>query len=126
MSRFHWILIVICPAFDKGFVFNSIPSGSRFAIQKDLGIAYRVASTQNGGGKSIKWHDITCARQLRSTECGYYVMRYMWEVVFYQGSIDIGKDWSPRSEAYTVEEFNNIRDIWARFFLIRCSYKYVD
>ncbi|CAH9095159.1 unnamed protein product, partial [Cuscuta epithymum] len=34
---FHWILIVICPTFDKGFIFNSIPSGSRFAIQKDLG-----------------------------------------------------------------------------------------
>ncbi|CAH9072578.1 unnamed protein product [Cuscuta epithymum] len=114
---FHWILIVICPTVDKGFIFNSILSGSSFAIQKDLGIAYRVASTHYGRGKSIKWHDIKCARQLGSTECGYYVMRYMWEAIFYQGSIDIGKDWSPRSEAYTVEEFNNIRDIWARFFL---------
>ncbi|CAH9100635.1 unnamed protein product [Cuscuta europaea] len=54
---YHWIMIAICPKVDKGYIFNSLPSSSHIAIQKDLAMMYRVASTQKGRGKSISWHD---------------------------------------------------------------------
>ncbi|CAH9082430.1 unnamed protein product [Cuscuta europaea] len=50
---FHWILIVICPSVNKGYIFNSIPSFSNISIQKDLALVYRVASARNGDGKPI-------------------------------------------------------------------------
>ncbi|CAH9116314.1 unnamed protein product [Cuscuta europaea] len=79
--------------------------------------AYRVASARNGDGKPITWHNVKYARQNGNTECGYYTMRYIWEVISYVDSFDIGKDWFSRTEAYSEDEFNNIRNIWARFFL---------
>ncbi|CAH9093358.1 unnamed protein product [Cuscuta epithymum] len=82
---YHWILFVICPKVDKGYIFNSLPSSSNFVIQDDLTMMYRVASTQKGRGKSIKWHNV--------------------------------KVWNSRSEPYTTEEFNDIRNAWARFFV---------
>ncbi|CAH9113407.1 unnamed protein product [Cuscuta epithymum] len=114
---YHWILFVICPKVDKGYIFNSLPSSSNFVIQDDLTMMYRVASTQKGRGKSIKWHNIKCARQTGNTECGYYVMKFMWEVITYAGTADIGQAWNSRSEPYTTEEFNDIRNAWARFFV---------
>ncbi|CAH9051847.1 unnamed protein product, partial [Cuscuta europaea] len=111
-ALFHWILIVICPPVNKGYIFNSIPSFSNIIIQKDLALAYRVASARNGDGKPITWHNVKCARQNGNTECGYYTMRYIWEVISYVDSFDIGKDWYSRTEAYSEDEFNNIRNIW--------------
>ncbi|CAH9120545.1 unnamed protein product [Cuscuta epithymum] len=66
---YHWILFVICPKVDKGYIFNSLPSSSNFVIQDDLTMMYRVASTKKGRGKSIKWHNVKCARQTGNTEC---------------------------------------------------------
>ncbi|CAH9053603.1 unnamed protein product [Cuscuta europaea] len=82
---YHWIVIVICPKVDRGYIFNSLPSSSHIAIQNDLTMMYRVASTQKGRGKSIKWHDI--------------------------------KVWNSRTQPYSKEEFDEIRNVWARFFV---------
>ncbi|CAH9093859.1 unnamed protein product [Cuscuta europaea] len=114
---YHWVLFVICPKVDKGYIFNSLPSYSNIAIQKDLMMMYRVASTQKGRGKPIKWHNMKCARQTGNTECGYYVMKFIWEIITSVGSSDIAQVWNSRTEPYTTEEFDDIRKVWARFFV---------
>ncbi|CAH9104171.1 unnamed protein product [Cuscuta europaea] len=80
-------------------------------------VMYRVASAQKGSGKPIKWNSVKVAQQTGSTECGYYVMRFMWEIISYSENHDIGKVWRSRSEPYTLAEFNDIRNIWSRYFL---------
>ncbi|CAH9132913.1 unnamed protein product, partial [Cuscuta epithymum] len=113
---YHWMLIVICPAVNKGYIMDSLPGSCDIStLQKELTIAFKIASSSQGNGKSIKWENLKCARQVGAKACGYYVMRFMWEVCFvHQGSSDIGKDWISRSESYSSEEVDEIRNVWCR------------
>ncbi|CAH9077694.1 unnamed protein product [Cuscuta epithymum] len=87
------MLIVICPAVNKGYIMDSLPGSCDIStLQKELTIAFKIASSSQGNGKSIKWENLKCVRQVGAKACGYYVMRFLWEVCFvHQGSSDIGK-----------------------------------
>ncbi|KAA0060591.1 36.4 kDa proline-rich protein-like [Cucumis melo var. makuwa] len=55
-----------------------------------------------------------CPKQSGVVECGYYVMRFMWDIILSVSTsiIDIMKD-SPRT--YTRDDINCIRSEWAEF-----------
>ncbi|KAL3628265.1 hypothetical protein CASFOL_027311 [Castilleja foliolosa] len=63
------------------------------------------------------WSEIKCNKQPGVTECGYYVMRYMYDIITnYRESENIGKDWKKQERPYSTIEMNEVRDVWARYF----------
>ncbi|XP_056687571.1 uncharacterized protein [Spinacia oleracea] len=89
-----------------------------------LSLAYQVYKC-NGGHcpnktsfKSCKPIHIECAQQIGGTECGYYVMKFMLEIVTlqhdYEGRLD--EVYTPRTAPYASEEIDVVREQWAKFF----------
>ncbi|CAH9113455.1 unnamed protein product [Cuscuta epithymum] len=118
-QRDHWLLVVICPSVNKCYILDSLPGECDMScLKKKLSLAYKVASVHYGNGKSTEWQYLKCARQIGRASCGYYLMRFMWEVCFsLQGSDDIGKDWISREEPYSIVEIDEMRNMWCRHFL---------
>ncbi|XP_074298645.1 uncharacterized protein LOC141629565 [Silene latifolia] len=106
----HWFLAVICPLIHEAYFCDPKATSKRDVSFKHLiQIAFRSFRAQAGStlksGLSMKWSNIDCHQQTRSTECGYYVMRYMLDI------------WFGSKASYTIEEINEVRDLWATHFM---------
>ncbi|XP_021864138.2 uncharacterized protein [Spinacia oleracea] len=45
-------------------------------------LSYRTWQANNKGSrKSLRWKEIICSRKPEMLECGYYVMKYMYQIV---------------------------------------------
>ncbi|KAA0042507.1 uncharacterized protein E6C27_scaffold5359G00010 [Cucumis melo var. makuwa] len=64
--------------------------------------------------KKPAWRVVKCPKQSGVVECGYYVMRFMRDIIMSTSTsiIQIMKD-SPR--AYTQDDIDCIRSEWAEF-----------
>ncbi|CAH9138249.1 unnamed protein product [Cuscuta epithymum] len=64
----------------------------------------------------IIWKQMKCAKQTGGLECGYYMMRFMYDL---SRSINEGQDLEKvytstlRDEAFSMAEIDEIRDRWA-------------
>ncbi|XP_031121982.1 TMV resistance protein N-like isoform X2 [Ipomoea triloba] len=74
---------------------------------------------QQTGHFVIGWKNIQCPQQPGSKECGYYVMRYMYEICttyFAYTSLD---EAFQEIEPYSKEKIDEIRTMWEKFFTLR-------
>ncbi|XP_074302494.1 uncharacterized protein LOC141634089 [Silene latifolia] len=118
----HWFLAVICPLIHEAYFCDPKATSKRDVSFKHLiQIAFRSFRAQAGStlksGLSMKWSNIDCHQQTRSTECGYYVMRYMLDIVRHYQNIKDHKKWFGSKASYTIEEINEVRDLWATHFM---------
>ncbi|CAH9085826.1 unnamed protein product [Cuscuta epithymum] len=66
----------------------------------------------------IIWKQMKCAKQTGGLECGYYMMRFMYDL---SRSINEGQDLEQvytstlRDEAFSMAEIHEIRDRWAMY-----------
>ncbi|XP_021767592.1 uncharacterized protein LOC110731985 isoform X2 [Chenopodium quinoa] len=113
--RNHWVLLVLCMAKREVIIFDSLRQKRNLEIKFAMTNAFRSFKALSGQtkGSKLTWH----LGQLGGRECGYYVMRYMYEILeHHQSSEDLIQDFS-RTTPYTEEEINEIRDIWAEYFI---------
>ncbi|KAH6764533.1 hypothetical protein C2S51_015782 [Perilla frutescens var. frutescens] len=107
----HWILTVIDP--NKEIVYLLDPLGNR--IRKnvvDRSITLFNANLGKKGRKQPVWEILKAPRQPDSKQCGFYVMRYMKEIIE-NGSIS--KQF--RKESYSMKEIDEVRVEWANCVL---------
>ncbi|KAL3619448.1 hypothetical protein CASFOL_037018 [Castilleja foliolosa] len=104
---------------DKNLVFLPYNQLSHWILIEDLITAFRVASLTNNRRTSLSrtFHKVQCYKQPGTTECGYYVMRYMYEIITkHRNSENIGRDWKEQRGSYSTIEMDAIQDLWARYF----------
>ncbi|KAI3724286.1 hypothetical protein L2E82_36058 [Cichorium intybus] len=113
----HWVLAVLdmetttCYYLDSGKPANVDPK-----LKQMIETAMVLYSTQIGSIKRVKitWINVVCPRQPGSTECGYYVLRFMKEVV--EGGIEVLKnDFGSGKSEYTDDDIDDVREEWASF-----------
>ncbi|KAK9179916.1 hypothetical protein WN943_029122 [Citrus x changshan-huyou] len=61
---------------------------------------------------NLKWNDVKVPMQIGNVECGYYVMRFMKEIIAYQ-SILCAK--FNEKDTYNEDEINEIRSDWTTY-----------
>ncbi|KAA0043076.1 transposase [Cucumis melo var. makuwa] len=108
-SENHWILVVI--NLTKGVAFWIDPLKNR--IDPDVTeVVERSFNIMNK--KKPNWRVVKCPKQSGLVECGYYVMRFMRDIIMSASTsiIQIMKD-SPRT--YTQDDIDCIRFEWAEF-----------
>ncbi|TYK14071.1 hypothetical protein E5676_scaffold363G00500 [Cucumis melo var. makuwa] len=105
----HWTLVVI--NLTKGAAFWIDPLKNR--IDPDVTeVVERSFNIMNK--KKPVWRVVKCPKQSEVVECGYYVMRFMRDIIMSTSTsiIQIMKD-SPH--AYTQDDIDCIRSEWAEF-----------
>ncbi|CAH1412196.1 unnamed protein product [Lactuca virosa] len=80
----HWVLGVLDMKLDTCYHLDSLTSGNfNMQLKKIVDSAMVVYATQSGSNKRVKLNrvNVTCPVQTRSSECGYYMLRFMKEIV---------------------------------------------
>ncbi|XP_057246746.1 uncharacterized protein LOC130589492 [Beta vulgaris subsp. vulgaris] len=82
----HWILLVLSLHKKTVYVFDSLRRSDRsLAIKEPLHTAYTSFLLLEGMKKATKlsWISMKCAQQTGGDECGYFVMKNMFQIVRY-------------------------------------------
>ncbi|KAL0553501.1 hypothetical protein IC582_007396 [Cucumis melo] len=116
----HWTLVVI--NLTKGAAFwidplkNCIDPDVTEVVERSFNIMKK---------KKLNWRVVKCAKQSGVVECGYYVMRFMRDIILSRSTsiIHIMKD-SPR--AYTQDDIDCIRSEWVEFVSLWAEFGVCD
>ncbi|KAL0549297.1 hypothetical protein IC582_013778 [Cucumis melo] len=112
----HWSLVVINPYDDVVYHLDSLRRSSRDDIKYVTNMALTIFQSQKNLNKIRKttfWKAVKCSLQVGTVECGYYVMRYMHEIVSKDTNIITNS--IDRRNSYSQLELDEILVEWAEF-----------
>nr|KAJ0206422.1 hypothetical protein LSAT_V11C500259240 [Lactuca sativa] len=74
-------------------------------------------TTQSGSNKRVKlnWVNVTCPVQSGSTECGYYMLRFMKEIVEEGIEVLVKDNIGDGKVEYTAADIDEIHEEWSEF-----------
>ncbi|KAA0058950.1 uncharacterized protein E6C27_scaffold98G001330 [Cucumis melo var. makuwa] len=114
--RDHWSLVIINPYDDVVYHLDSLRTSSRDDIKYVTNMALTIFQSQKNLKKTKKttfWKAVKCPLQVGTVECGYYVMRYMREILSKDTSIIT--DAIDTRNSYSQLELDEVRVEWAEF-----------
>ncbi|KAK9176499.1 hypothetical protein WN944_028516 [Citrus x changshan-huyou] len=112
----HWMLTVIDSYEGQCYFFDSIGHDPRQNLKELINSSLRMFSTAHGkiNRKHCIWKPMKCPRQPKYVEhCGYYVMKYMWDIVA-NTNVSIPEKFV-KIQSYTQREIDEVRCEWARY-----------
>ncbi|KAA0062714.1 transposase [Cucumis melo var. makuwa] len=112
----HWSLVIINPYDDVVYHLNSSRTSSRDDIKYVTNMALTIFQSQKNLKKTRKttfWKVVKCPLKVGTVECGYYVMRYMREILSKNTSIIT--DAIDTRNSYSQLELDEVRVEWAEF-----------
>ncbi|GAY53356.1 hypothetical protein CUMW_148690 [Citrus unshiu] len=85
----------------------------RLAQNWDKSSGIRIHQSLNSDTKAnVQWTPVKCPSQPSSFECGYYVMKYMQDIIT---NVNVLKNNFKGVEEYTVKDLSRLRDQWATY-----------
>ncbi|KAL4561446.1 hypothetical protein LXL04_033612 [Taraxacum kok-saghyz] len=122
----HWVLAVLdmdtttCYYLDSGRPVNISQQTVNTQLKHIIETALVSYSAQIGTNKRVKmkWINVACPRQPGITECGYYVLKFMKEVI--HGGVEVLKNNTIGCGkiSYTDADIDEVREDWACFVTI--------
>ncbi|KAL0540430.1 hypothetical protein IC582_024669 [Cucumis melo] len=113
---FHWMLHVIDLRENCVYVLDSLRSKVNEDIHGIINVGLKTWQAKHDlqhYRSTPKWRPVKCPRQLDSVGCGYYVQKYIHEIV-HNSSTSITNLFNTKN-AYRQEEIDEIRTEWAAF-----------
>ncbi|KAK2369296.1 ubiquitin-specific protease [Trifolium repens] len=122
----HWVLVVIDAVSEIVYYLdpllgdpNSHPNMKKFlntVLQKFRSL--RGARVQRSKLNNISWIRIQCPRQCNSIDCGYFVMRFMKEIVISnQNVIPVSYFDDFKCPTYSKDKLTEIKEEWSQYVL---------
>ncbi|XP_050938552.1 uncharacterized protein LOC127148536 [Cucumis melo] len=115
-TGFHWMLHVIDLRENCVYVLDSLRSKVNEDIHGIINVGLKTWQAKHDLQRyrsTPKWRPVKCPRQLDSVGCGYYVQKYIHEIV-HNSSTSITNLFNTKN-AYSQEEIDEIRTEWAAF-----------
>ncbi|KAA0050643.1 transposase [Cucumis melo var. makuwa] len=115
-TGFHWMLHVIDLRENCVYVLDSLRSKVNEDIHGVINVGLKTWQAKHDLQRyrsTPKWRPVKCPRQLDSVGCGYYVQKYIHEIV-HNSSTSITSLFNTKN-AYRQEEIDEIRTKWAAF-----------
>ncbi|KAA0046001.1 transposase [Cucumis melo var. makuwa] len=115
-TGFHWMLHVIDLRENCVYVLDSLRSKVNEDIHGIINVGLKTWQAKHDlqcYQSTPKWRPVKCPRQLDSVVCGYYVQKYIHEIV-HNSSTSITNLFNTKN-AYRQEEIDEIRTEWAAF-----------
>ncbi|XP_031127775.1 uncharacterized protein LOC116029872 [Ipomoea triloba] len=115
----HWLLIVICINLKTVYVFDPLKCGRTLEVKPSMNMAFRSVPTNGWGVRSMTWKECKCLQQPGGFECGYNTMRFMYDIVTKCSMLD-RLDTALEDTTYSMNEIEEVRELWAKYFLEEC------
>ncbi|CAH1418454.1 unnamed protein product [Lactuca virosa] len=114
----HWVLGVLDMKSDTCYYLDSLSYGNfNMQLKQIVDSAMVLYATQSGSNKRVKlnWVNVTCPVQPGSTECGYYMLRFMKEIVEEGIEVLVKDNIGDGKVEYTTDDIDEIREEWSEF-----------
>ncbi|KAJ1401638.1 Ulp1 protease family, C-terminal catalytic domain [Sesbania bispinosa] len=123
----HWMLVVVNPTAEIVYYLDSlgVNIGQRLQLRRMFDNAIKIYRANKGTKVSkvkfsnIKWTMIKCPIQDNGSDCGYYVLRYMKEILLCSEEGVIPHEYfsTYRLEKYSTELIDEVKQEWCRYVL---------
>nr|KAJ0209717.1 hypothetical protein LSAT_V11C400170490 [Lactuca sativa] len=116
----HWVLGVLDMKSDTCYYLDSLSCGNfNMQLKQIVDSAMVLYTTQSGSNKRVKlnWVNATCPVQPGSTECGYYMLRFMKEIVEEGIKVLVKDNIGDGKVEYTTADIDEIREEWSEFVI---------
>ncbi|KAI3781281.1 hypothetical protein L2E82_11290 [Cichorium intybus] len=116
--RKHWVLAVLDMKTTTCYYLDSLrPSNVNPHLRQIIDAAMVLYAAQSGSNKRLKlnWVNAMCPRQPGNTECGYYTLKFMKEIVEEGVEVLIDNNVGSGKVHYTDADIDEIREEWASF-----------
>ncbi|XP_031127883.1 uncharacterized protein LOC116029966 isoform X2 [Ipomoea triloba] len=116
----HWVLIAICPLLYEIYWFDSIGREPCEDIKEIIETCVKTTNilSRKKASRQPKSIICSCAIQRRTTECGYYVMKFMLEIISSVAYKRMDKNLERQGRLpYNQQDIDEVRDIWCKFFI---------
>ncbi|CAH9107302.1 unnamed protein product [Cuscuta europaea] len=111
----HWQLFVLCPRQNTIVFFCSLGNKPKNNIKSVMNMAMKGHQVLKPTRKiSPKWVIPKSRMQMGDHECGYYVMRQMFTII-YADDINAWIGELDTQDAFTEQEINDVRERWASY-----------
>ncbi|XP_031109558.1 uncharacterized protein LOC116013770 [Ipomoea triloba] len=114
----HWVLIVICTPSKKVYVFDPMKTQRTLEVKTFVNMAFR--SIPGRATRNVNWVECKCPQQPRGVECGYYVLRYMFDIITKYSMVESLYDVFDETITYSMNEIDEVRELWAQYFIEEC------
>ncbi|XP_052622611.1 uncharacterized protein LOC128127913 [Lactuca sativa] len=112
----HWVLGVVDMKSDTCYYLDSLSSGNfNMQLKQIVDSAMVLYTTQNGSNKKVKLN--WCPVQPGSTECGYYMLRFMKEIMEEGIEVLVKDNIGDGKAEYTIADIDEIREEWSTFVI---------
>ncbi|KAK4283908.1 hypothetical protein QN277_000809 [Acacia crassicarpa] len=112
----YWTLCAICPESNIIYWFDSWGREQSDEIEKIFSEALEMYHII--GEKNTKWLYPNCRRQLGDKECGYYVMRYVYDIIDLNQVHSLDTHFN-NPQCYSQEDIDNIRNMLSNYLFWR-------
>ncbi|CAI9265072.1 unnamed protein product [Lactuca saligna] len=114
----HWVLGVLDMKSDNCFYLGSLSSSNfNMQLKQIVDSAMVMYATQSGSNKRVKlnWVNVTCLVHPGATECGYYMLRFMNEIVEEGIEVLVKDNIRDGKVEYTTDDIDEIHEEWSEF-----------
>ncbi|KAK9740441.1 hypothetical protein RND81_03G035300 [Saponaria officinalis] len=117
----HWMLVVFCPKDDIAYIFESDQKTKKtLAIKDHLPVIWKLFDVVCGRRLPSKKNIleikmINCPQQPHDFECGYYVMKWMYDITAYYSMIEDNLEKSVSGSTMMVEDMDQVRVLLAKY-----------
>ncbi|XP_075493610.1 uncharacterized protein LOC142531391 isoform X1 [Primulina tabacum] len=114
---YHWILTVIDPYKEMVYLLDSLSHRNRYDDWKyvvDMSVRLFNSNKERKGKKQAIWEVVNGPRKPDSKQCGFYVMRFMREMIEKNATSEKNSISSIFMKTeYSKEEIDEVRSEWA-------------
>ncbi|KAK9690465.1 hypothetical protein RND81_09G129500 [Saponaria officinalis] len=116
----HWMLIVVCLGLNSAYILDSQQrTKKKLSIKERLKAAWIIYCVNGGRRNFAKKNQlqikvIECPQQPEDYECGYYVMKWMYNITFYYSKGSEEKfEKIIADSTMSVEDLNEVKEACA-------------
>ncbi|KAL6348163.1 hypothetical protein AAG906_039611 [Vitis piasezkii] len=109
-KHFHWVLVALEMKRMIAYYLDPMASQPCDDLKEIVNMAIRINPPKTENIKEEPtWVKVVCPRQLGSVECGYYMMRYMKEIIANPNQLAAKFD---GRKSFNEMEINEVRSDW--------------
>ncbi|XP_024039251.1 uncharacterized protein LOC112097892 [Citrus clementina] len=108
----HWVLVTIGMVRRKSYYLDPLGDNLDDELKQMVNDGITMHQVKSNKKKAVQWVSVKCPKQPGTFECGYYVMKYIQDIV---RDLCILENNFKGCNEYTMDDLSQLRDQWAMY-----------